>query len=204
MTMTLRDNLHSKTVAWLKILLPLAALIILSTLFLVSRTIDPSDAIPYADVDVADRVREPRMTAPTYAGVTADGASLTVTADQARPDAGDGAGSTATALRADLQTPDGATTAITAADGRLDTAARLFTLSGGVKITTSSGYAITADTLTTALDQTEVISNSAVTAIGPLGQISAGSMVLTEDATIPGSYDLVFKNHVKLIYQPQK
>ncbi len=54
--------------------MPLAALAILSTLFLVARTIDPSDAIKFTDLDVEDRLRDPRMTAPTYAGVTSDGA----------------------------------------------------------------------------------------------------------------------------------
>jgi hypothetical protein len=35
----------------MKIVLPLAALAILSTLFLVSRTIDPTESIPFADID---------------------------------------------------------------------------------------------------------------------------------------------------------
>ncbi len=46
------DNTYSRVVAWLKILLPLLALAILSTLFLVARTIDPAQNIPYADVDI--------------------------------------------------------------------------------------------------------------------------------------------------------
>ena len=55
----------SRLVAALKVLLPLAALAILSTLFLVSNRINPEDALPYADVDVEARLREPRITAPT-------------------------------------------------------------------------------------------------------------------------------------------
>ena len=56
------DNLHSRLVGVLKVLLPLLALAILSTLFLVSRKINPEDAIPYADVDIEDRLRDPKMT----------------------------------------------------------------------------------------------------------------------------------------------
>ena len=70
---------HSRLVGWLKVALPLTALALLSTLFLVARKIDPEAALPYAEVDVAERIREPRMTAPTYAGVTEDGATLTIT-----------------------------------------------------------------------------------------------------------------------------
>ena len=53
-----RDNLHSRLVAILKVALPLIALALLSTLFLFSRKIDPEDAIPYATVDVEDRLRD--------------------------------------------------------------------------------------------------------------------------------------------------
>lgn len=190
------NDTHSRLVFLLKVILPLAALAILSTLFLISRTIDPSDAIPYATVDVADRIREPRMTAPAYAGVTSDGASLSVTADQASPDTG-----AATALRAELKTPDGATTNFNAANGLLDPQAQTLTLSDGVQITTSTGLTISTQSLISALDHTEVTSDSTTTATGPLGAITAGSMALTQT---DGAYVLRFKNRVKLIYQPPK
>ena len=195
------DNLHSRLVAWLKIGLPFAALALLSTLFLVSRTIDPSDAIPYADVDVEDRIREPRMTAPAYAGVTSDGAALTVTAAEARPEEEGSAGS-AQALRAELSLPDGGRAELVAASGNLDATARLLTLQGGVQITTSSGYTITSNEMTAALDRTEVKSASTLAATSPMGQITAGSMALTEDPATPGAYLLLFNDRVKLIYQP--
>ncbi|MGB3251218.1 MAG: hypothetical protein WBB13_18855, partial [Tabrizicola sp.] len=72
-----RVDRHTRLVGWLKVALPLTALAILSTLFLVARRIDPEAALPYAEVDVEDLAREPRMTAPTYAGTTEDGAALT-------------------------------------------------------------------------------------------------------------------------------
>jgi lipopolysaccharide export system protein LptC len=75
----------SRLVALLKVLLPLTALAILSTLFLISNRINPDDALPYAEVDVEARLKEPRITAPTYAGTTSDGAALEVTAAEARP-----------------------------------------------------------------------------------------------------------------------
>ena len=80
-----RADRHTRVVGWLKVALPPAALAILSTLFLVARRIDPEAALPYAEVDVEDLAREPRMTAPTYAGLTSDGAALTLSAKEARP-----------------------------------------------------------------------------------------------------------------------
>ncbi|MBL9052753.1 MAG: hypothetical protein JNN02_03385, partial [Tabrizicola sp.] len=43
---------HTRVVTWLKVLLPLAALAILSTLFLLADQINPDDALPFAEVDV--------------------------------------------------------------------------------------------------------------------------------------------------------
>ena len=198
--MAITRDMHSRVVGMAKIALPLLALVILSTLFLFARTIDPDAAIPYADVDVAERARAPRLTAPTYAGVTADGAALTLQAAEARPDAG--AGATAQTLTARLDTPDGARTDLTAAQMTFDNAAGLVSLDGGVTIATTTGYTIATDTLTARMDRTSLTAPTAVTATAPAGTITADSMTLSQGAD-PASYVLVFKGRVKLLYQPQ-
>lgn len=198
------DNAHSRLVAWLKILLPLAALAILSTLFLFSRKIDPSRAIPFARVDVKELAREPRVTAPNYAGVTSDGTAVTLSAETARPGGTNGA--SATGLHARLDTPDGTRTDITAGDGTVDPAAGRMVLQGGVKLVSSTGYTIDADKLIGALGKTDVQSDGPVRASGPLGTLNAGAMQLRRE---PGAsadtsgYVLVFKDGVKLVYQPR-
>lgn len=197
-----RDNLHSWLVGWLKIVLPLVALALLSTLFMIARTIDPSDAIPFAEVDVADRLREPRMTKPTYAGVTADGSSLLVYADEARPDAADGTSPWAKGLRADLYTPDGGTFNLTAPKVVMDIEGGILHLSGGVDIATSSKFHITTETLSVTIDRTRLQSGGKITATSALGLLEAGQMVITERSESPGTYVLVFQNRVKLIYRP--
>ena len=58
-------NRRSVIVAWLRVLLPLGALAVLSTLFLLSRKPDPDAAIPYARVDAEALARQPRVTAPS-------------------------------------------------------------------------------------------------------------------------------------------
>lgn len=200
--MTGHDNFHSNAVAWLKIALPLLALAILSTLFLVSRTIDPSDAIPFAEVDIQDRVREPRLTNPTWAGVTDDGAALTIAASEARPEQANGAAASAAALVADLQTPDGASAQLVAARGVFDTANKALEIDGGVTITTSTGYELQTEAMTAALDRTSLVSNTALTGRGPAGTLTAGAMELVQASDGTGSYVLVLKNGVKLVYQP--
>ncbi len=203
MPMARYDNLHSRLVAMFKVALPLVALAILSTLFLISRTIDPEGAIPFSEVDIEDRVREPRMTAPDWAGMTEDGAAVSITASEARPGQGEGASPSATALTAVFDMPDGERANLRADRGALDQDGKALTVEGGVVITTGSGYRITSDAMTAQLDRTRLESPGPVAATGPLGEIDAGGMLMTQDAEKPGGYVLVFKSGVRLIYTPQ-
>lgn len=198
-----RDNLHSRVVGILKVALPLMALGILSTLFLLSDRINPEDAIPYAEVDVADRLRTPRMTDAGFAGVTADGASLMLTAADAKPaDAVGGAG--AQIVLGTLETSDGAKTELAAAAVAIDTAAQMIELSDGVELRSSTGMVIAAQGIGIATNRTFAISRGPITATGPLGQLSAQEMQLTAQDDVTNSYLLVFKGDVRLLYQPER
>jgi lipopolysaccharide export system protein LptC len=196
-----RIDTHTRVVGWLKVALPLTALAILSTLFLLSDRIEPEDALPYAEVDVEELAREPRMTAPTYAGMTEDGAALSLTAAEARP-ATDGASATAAGLRLELATPDGGRTELLARTAVMDEVARLLVLSGGVTVTTSTGYRLETAEVSAKLDRSGLESRAPVTATGPAGDLRADRMVLSQDIQTPGDYLLVFKGGVRLIYQP--
>ena len=196
-----RVDRHTRLVGWLKVILPLTALAILSTLFLVARRVDPEAALPYAEVDVEDLAREPRMTAPTYAGTTEDGAALTLSASEARP-AAEGTPAKAAGLRLELATPDGGQTELLAAEAVMDDATRQVLMSGGVVLTTSSGYRLETAEVAAKLDRTGLESRTPVVATGPAGEIRAESMVLSQDNRTPGAYVLVFKGGVRLIYQP--
>jgi lipopolysaccharide export system protein LptC len=196
-----RADRHTRLVGWLKVALPLTALAILSTLFLVARRIDPEAALPYAEVDVEDLAREPRMTAPTYAGTTSDGAALTLSAAEAQPADAQGPAS-ATAMRLDLSTPDGGETTLLAIRAVLDQSGRQVLLSGGVTVTTSTGYRLETAEVAAKLDRTGLESRTGVVATSPAGRIRADGMVLSQDDRTPGAYVLVFKGDVRLVYQP--
>lgn len=200
MTVTRADR-HTRLVGWLKVALPLAALAILSTLFLLSDRINPEDALPYAEVDVHDRAREPRMTLPTYAGTTSDGAAVTLSADEARPKT-ESTGAEASGLRLQLDTPDGGHAELLATGGLMDQAQHQILLSGGVTVTTSSGYVVTTEEVTAKLDRSGLESLTPVKATGPAGELNAGGMFLSQDNQTPDAYVLVFKGGVRLVYQP--
>lgn len=198
------DNAWSRWVAWLKIVLPLIALAMLSSLFLVSRTIDPTAAIPFAEVDVTDRAREPRLTAPTFSGMTGDGALVTVTASDIRPDREAPGRGSATDLAARLETPDGVVTTLRAATGRLDSGAGTFAMTGDVVLSSEAGYRVTAPSLSGRLDATALDLTGGLRAEAPFGAITAQRMSLRPAPGAAGQYLMVFNEGVRLIYDPQK
>jgi lipopolysaccharide export system protein LptC len=76
---------HSRIVAWTKIVLPLAALAILSSLFLFSKTNDPGKGVRLFDGDLAEFASKERITGPRFAGMTPSGVAIQISAREASP-----------------------------------------------------------------------------------------------------------------------
>ncbi len=196
------DKAYSRFIALAKIVLPLAAVVLLSTLFLISRRIDPTGSVPQAQEDLQKLAREQRITAPHYTGVTADGTAISVKASKAQPSPDTPDKASADALVARLEFPDGTHAEITSDRGVVDPGADQARLSGGVTLRTSAGYRMVTESVTTALSTTRVVAEDGVRASGPLGDLTAGGMEITEGEENRGHYVLVFKGGVKLVYRP--
>lgn len=84
----------------------------------------------------------------------------------------------------------------------MDDTAREVVLSGGVALTTSTGYRLETAEIAAKLDRTGLESRAPVRATGPAGEITADGMSLSQDNRTPGDYVLVFKGSVRLVYQP--
>lgn len=198
-----RDNSYSRFVAWAKVVLPLGALGLLATLFLIARQIDPDAAIPFADVDVEQFAREARIGAPQFSGVTEDGAIVSLTAAVARPDPSAPGRMTAETLSAAFEMPDGSRITAVSARGAVDGPGEQITMAGGVEVTSSTGYRVLAEVLEAALDRTRLRSaGGPVVAEGPPGRIDAGALEISQKPGAEGGYVLVFKDGVRLVYQP--
>lgn len=200
---------YSRFVAWAKVILPLAALGILSTIFLISHRIDPNSGIPFAEanLDVEALIRDQRITNPTYAGMTSDGTMITVAASTARPDREDPGHATADQVLARLEEPGGAETIVTAPTGVIDTGAKTLRLSGGVDVNRSDGYEMHAPTVTALFEAGEIDATGPVQGAGPLGTLQAGAMQLFRQKTGGDgggeNYRLVFTEGVRIVYQPK-
>lgn len=196
------DNAWSRWVVLLKIVLPLIALALLSSIFLLSRTIDPTANIPFTEVDVEDRARAPRLTTPRFSGVTSDGGLVTLDASEMRPDPARPGSGTGTDLHARMVSQAGEITDVMADHGQVDTEAGTYVMTGAVKAIVSSGYSIEAPRMAGSLDATQLDAAGPVAADAPMGRITADAMELRSDPSAPGQYLLVFNGRVRLIYDP--
>lgn len=201
--MAVFDNTYSRIIFWLKIALPLLALVVLSTLFLFSNRVSIDGDLPYSEVDVEQLAREQRLTRPEYTSVTVDGSALRINADVARPQTGATGAASARALVVRYETTGGLRIDLTSKTGRLDDAKGEVILRDGVTIRTSSGYDLVTDGLDGMLDRTLMVSQGAVTGTGPIGRIDSGHMEISRLDAETGDYLLIFNQGVKLVYQPE-
>jgi lipopolysaccharide export system protein LptC len=188
---------RSRVVTLLKILLPLAALGLLSTVFLLARETGGPAALPYSELETL--AREPRMGGARLAGVAPDGTTVALAADRVTPIAGQAGRFALSAPRLDTEAPDGGAARLEAAGGEVEPGTQRLRLEGGVRIEASTGYRLEAPEISADL-ATGTLEAAPVTGQGPLGEIEAGAMTLTQ-----GQGDgarLVFNRGVRVLYQP--
>ncbi|MCC1491295.1 LPS export ABC transporter periplasmic protein LptC [Cognatishimia sp. F0-27] len=195
------DGLYSRIIAWLKILLPLAALAMLSTLFLFATDRADLPDVPFADALGSGETAREQVSAPYYSGTTDRGDVLTMTALTVIPDTDDRI--RADTLSATLSFKDGSHIALNAGSAMISNQTRAAELGEGVRIDSSTGYTLTTEALTASLDRTEAESRGPVSGSSPAGTLEAGRMRIVPQGE-NGDVQLLFTEGVKLIYEPQK
>jgi len=197
------DNFYSRLVAGMKIILPLAALGLLSTMFLLSRKVDPTATIPYASETVEDSARMQGATNPSFSGVTDNGEQILMRATSARPDPADENQILSDDITAQLRLLNGTVIDITSEAARVDQGSDLATLEGNVRIETSTGYDLRTSLLSSRFSRIHAVAPNRVEGSGLSGQITAGRMLLTGNPDTEHIH-LLFTDGVKLVYRPGK
>ena len=192
---------YSRTVAIFKVLLPLAALAILATLFLISRGIDLDASIPFAESEIAERTQVQQITGPFFSGTTGEGDEIVVSAALARP-ASQTRPAEATDVEARLTKADGSGLSLEADSASVDTAGDMAVFSGDVRIETSAGLALRTQRLNTALEGVAGDAPGEISGTGPFGDFTAGRMSFGAE-TGSDQMHMLFNDGVRLIYQPK-
>ena len=194
---------RSRSVGVLKVVLPLVALVSLSLVFLLARTIDPRQAIATAEIDVEDRARDPRLSGARFAGVTEEGAALTIRTETARSSPDGVMRLAVTGMDLLLEGQGGEVTSIQAGAGILDRGAGRFDMQGGIAVAADPGYRLSTASASGLLDSTLIEMPGTITGQAPAGEISAGRMELRADSANPPRYRLVFSGGVRFNYLPE-
>jgi lipopolysaccharide export system protein LptC len=188
----------------MKILLPLVALGLLSTIFLFSKKSDPTEDLPIRTRAILEEKESEQASNATYSATMDDGALLTLRAATTRPDPDVADGLVASDFAAQMDMTDGSRINLSSPNAALDNEASTATLRGGVRIISSTGYTIETDTLKAATNRISAESEGTVTATAPEGTLTAGRMVITDQAESGGDdVQLLFTDGVKMIYEPQ-
>ncbi|MCC5963523.1 MAG: hypothetical protein JJU09_10380 [Rhodobacteraceae bacterium] len=190
----------------LRWVLPLAALVLLSTIFLISGQVDPDQAVQESGLDIEELTREPRIGMVRIAGVTRDDAALNVTAAALRTP-GDPRGDAPLRLFLDaprglLSFPNGRQVEFESESGQLDQTTERLVMRGDVRLVSSDGYDARMRELTTALDRSHILGTGGVTATGPPGEITARTVTIRPSENDSDGYLLAFRGDVRVIYHP--
>jgi lipopolysaccharide export system protein LptC len=193
-------NAYSRLVQTLKVVLPLVALGILSTLFLLSDPPDPERALPFAEVDVAQLAREQRLSEPHYAGLLGSGREITLVADAAVPDFETTDVILTETISGEIALEGDETLVFDANAGRIDIAARVADLEGDVMAETTQGYRLYSDAVALQLAEFGMTSPGDVVIVGTGLLLFAGAMDLQGP---DGEAVVHFTGGVRVLYEPE-
>lgn len=193
-------NFHTWFVGWVKIILPLVAIGLLSTMFLFARSPSETPDIPVAQLE--ELAREQQITSPQFSSVTDDGSVVAVSAKNAKPESGSATTLLVEDLNIDVDSADGTTMNVTSGMSILNSKDRTARLNGLSRVTTSSGYTMETVGISADLRTGEIISDGPLEVHAPFGELSAGKVRIAVSKDGDGQ-QMLFTQGVRLLYTPE-
>lgn len=196
------DNRYSQFVTAAKIILPLLALGLLSSLFLISNAPEGDQTIPFSDLELEEIVEGQRILRPRYQTVLDSGATARFSAESARPDLTDPDRFMASEISGRVVQLDGIQIDIRGAEGVMDNTRRTIRIEGGLRLSRTDGFTLSTDGAEASLDGQRAETTGDVIVLGPGLTLSAGRALMQPDPET-GSREVVFTDGVKLVYTRQ-
>ena len=194
---------YSRRVRWMKVVLPVGALLLIGAIFLAGRSGEPPAGLLSAE-EIATLSAGLRLESPRFAGRMETGEPFILRAAAAEPE-----GAAPDVIH--LEAPDGE---ITLSDGRLLTArsetgvmrreAERLRLDGAVTIETSDGYRFESERLLLDLAERRARSPVPVRGTGPPGSIEAGRMRVLDGGKGASEARILFEGGVRVVFIPRE
>lgn len=198
----LRIARRARLVGWAKVLLPVAALVVIVAIFMAGRE-EGDLADLFTPEELARLGAGLRLDNPRLAGVTGDDQPYQLTAVAALPD-GPMAGRIAFERpEGHIETPD-RTVRASAEAGMMDRETERLELSGGVAFETSDGWSAETESVSIDLDRRAASGAGAFHATGPNGSLDAGSFRVLSDEAAGDAPTIWFENGVRVVFIPPR
>jgi len=167
-----------------KIALPLAAIVIIG--LIIYRMSAPNQALQISDIPVQEKTTpgQSELVSARYEGTDDAGRKYVVTADKAIRDMTAEKAVRMTNPKGQLALDDNGWLRVESTDGLYDNVAGTMQLTGGVKVTHSSGYIMNLQNIDIHLEDRHAVSRLPVTVTGPSGDIAAQGMEVTDGGNL--------------------
>lgn len=194
-------NRYSQFVGWLKIILPLAAIALFSTLFLFAQGRGGNGTIPFAEVE--EIARENRLSSPDFTGVSDDGTLFSLTATSARPLPDQSHVVAIDDIRLSVESREGLGVNVIAGVASFDSVTRVAMIEGLARVASTDGYMMETRGLRAQIDDGTLESLGPLEVRAPFGEMTAGHLVVSRSTNGDG-LQMLFNQGVRLVYQPEK
>lgn len=189
---------YSQIITFSKLVLPLAALLVLSLMFLFSGRPDPNQALPLAARNADSELGQQGMTNPRFTMVTGSGRQLELIASSTEPIDPDANQILATNVTAEITRLAGGRDQITADQALWNSQTTDTRLTGNIVATSPEGYRLDTEELSINAASGDIIAPVAVLITSDGIRLEAGQMAITG----PSDHQVVhFQGGVRLLYE---
>lgn len=194
---------YSRTVQWMKVVLPMSAILLIGLIFLVGR--DRFESTPTQQViNAAALGAGLKLENPRFAGVTSDGDPFVVTALSALPDGAMPDRIELEEPKAELRLDDGSSVNVESISGEMFREQELLNLEGEVILRTSDGYRADAPRVELDLEKRIAVLPQSVVATGPRGAIEADRLRIEQFGPDRNDVTALFTGNVRVTFTPEQ
>ena len=201
--MARNGNTYSRVVWTLKIALPVIAILMLSSIFILSRGVSTNTAIPFAEKELEERIRDQQVSNPFYTGKNEAGDDVRVAAEVMTRDPAQDDIAHLDVMNVKLTTPNDTKIYLSSNAGSFFRNEQKLYLEGDVFVETSDGYTMKATTAWVYDRGVHIVATGPIHGTGPATVLKAGHMEIKRQNK-GGPMQIYFTQGVDIVYDPKK
>lgn len=200
----MRQGGYSRFIYYVKIILPLIAIALLSTVFLFTKERTLEGGLTFSKADLLSLKTGMRLSKPRFSGSNAQGDVYDFSAQLVLPDAPNPSMLEAVGLSGEIRFIQGEKLLLNAGKAEYRVNTQALRLLDGISIAFSNGFHAKSEELLAELEIGRLTTKGAVIASSPMGNIEAGSLRVEQELQNGEEKRMIwFENGVKLVFNLQ-